>query len=144
MHGIEYTFDELYGAGTSSIDLTAGTTYYFVITNNSGSSHFVMETQRNDSGSYSSISPKNTSGSFTSLTNIAYSILGDYIASFVLPAGINTFLFTPSSNVIGSTLYFRGTGGIYLELYPGSFFLNWNQISETWNQVTSSWDQPIT
>jgi hypothetical protein len=143
MHGIEYNFDELYGAGTSSIDLTAGTTYYFVITNNSGSSYFTMETQRNNYGYYDNSSPKNTSGSFSSLTNIAYSILGDYISSFVLPSGINSFEFTPSSNVDGSTLYFRGTGGITLELYPGSYYLNWNQIHETWNEVTSSWEAQI-
>jgi hypothetical protein len=140
MHGIEYNFDELYGAGTSSIDLTAGTTYYFVITNNSGSSYFTMETQRNNYGYYDNSSPKNTSGSFSSLTNIAYSILGDYISSFVLPSGINSFEFTPSSNVDGSTLYFRGTGGITLELYH---YLNWNQIHETWNEVTSSWEAQI-
>ena len=144
MHGIEYTFDKLYGAGTSSIDLTAGTTYYFVITNNSGSSYFTMETKRNNYGYYDGSSPKNTLGSFTSLTNIAYSITEDYIASFVLPSGINSFEFTPSSNVDGSTLYFRGTGGIVLGLYPGSYYLNWNQINENWNEVTSSWEEPIT
>ena len=143
MHGIEYTFDKLYGAGTSSIDLTAGTTYYFVITNNSGSSYFTMETKRNNYGYYDSSSPKNTLGSFTSLTNIAYSITEDYIASFVLPSGINSFEFTPSSNVDGSTLYFRGTGGIFLGLNSGGFNGSWNQISSSWNEVTSAWEEPI-
>jgi hypothetical protein len=109
-----YTFDKLYGAGTASINLTAETPYTFNITNNSGSSYFVMETNVNQNGVFGSDSPKNTSGSYTSLTNISTNIIGDYIAGFALPQGTNSFVFTPSFNVTGSTLRLRGTGGITL------------------------------
>jgi hypothetical protein len=115
-----YTFDELYGAGTASINLTAETPYTFNITNNSGSSYFVMETNVNQNGVFGSDSPKNTSGSYTSLTNISTNIIGDYIAGFALPQGTNSFIFTPSSNVDGSTLRFRGTGGIILGIDGGT------------------------
>ena len=113
MSTFNYTFAELYGnqgEGTSSIDLTAGTPYTFTITNNSGSSYFTLETVRD----YDGITPQNTSGSYTSLTNIATSVISDYIAGFSLPQGTNEFIFTPSNNVSGSTLRFRGTGGIIL------------------------------
>lgn len=107
-----YTFDKLYGAGTASINLTAGTPYTFNITNNSGSSYFTMETVRN----YDGVTPQNTSGSYTSLTNIATSVISDYIAGFSLPTGTNSFVYTPASNVTGTTLKLRGTGGITLAL----------------------------
>jgi hypothetical protein len=111
-----YTFDKLYGAGTSSISLTAGTPYTFTLANNSGSSYFVMETNVNQNGVFGSNSPKNTSGSYTSLTNIASSVIGDYITGFALPTGVNSFIFTPTINVTGSSLRLRGTGGITLAI----------------------------
>ena len=108
-----YSFASLY-EGTSSIDLIKGTAYTFTITNNSGSSYFFMETPFNYQ--FDGSTPKNTSGSFSSLTNIADSNITDYIAGFVLPTGINSFRFTPATNVVGSTLRLRGTGGITLVL----------------------------
>jgi hypothetical protein len=108
-----YTFAKLYGTqgeGTSSIDLTAGTSYTFTITNNSGSSYFTLETVRN----YTGVTPRNTSGSYVSLNNIATSVISDYNAGFSLPTGINRFTFTPATNVTGSSLRLRGTGGITL------------------------------
>jgi hypothetical protein len=111
-----YTFSQLFGSqgeGTSSISLTAGTPYTFTLTNNSGSSYFVMETAQPNN---LSVVPKNTSGSYTSLTNIASSVIGDYITGFVLPTGTNSFIFTPAINVTGSLLRLRGTGGITLAL----------------------------
>jgi hypothetical protein len=116
----DYTFDKLFGyqgEGTSSIDLTAGTSYTFNITNNTGSSYFVMETAQQPN---LSVVPKNTSGSYTSLTNIASIVIGDYITGFALPTGTNSFVFTPSINVTGSTLRLRGTGGITLGITGGS------------------------
>jgi len=114
-----YTFNELYGAGTSSIDLTAGTPYTFTLTNNSGSSYFVMETVSNQNGVYGDSSPKNLSGSFTSITNIATAITSsNYVAGFSLLASTNGFTFTPTFNVTGSTLKLRGTGGITLGISP--------------------------
>ena len=112
-----YTFNELYGAGTSSIDLTAGTPYTFTLTNNSGSSYFAMETVSNQNGVYGDSSPKNLSGSFTSITNITTAITSsNYIAGFSLSTNINEFIFTPTFNVTGSTLKLRGTGNITLAL----------------------------
>ena len=114
-----YTFDKLFGyqgEGTSSIDLTAGTPYTFTITNNTGSSYFVMETAIPNTG----VVPKTTSGSYTSLTNIASSVISEYIAGFALPTGINSFIYTPATNVTGSFLRLRGTGGITLGISGGS------------------------
>lgn len=115
MPTVNYTFANLYGTqgeGTSSIDLTAGIPYTFTITNNSGSSDFTLETQRN----YVTDTPKNTSGSFTSQTNIATAVISDYIAGFSLPTGTCSFVFTPATNVTGTTLKLRGVGGITLAL----------------------------
>jgi hypothetical protein len=115
-----YTFDKLFGyqgEGTSSIDLTAGTPYTFTITNNTGSSYFVMETALFNGDN---VVPKTTSGSYTSLTNIASSVISEYIAGFALPTGINSFIYTPASNVTGSFLRLRGTGGITLGISGGS------------------------
>ena len=113
MPTVNYPYSTLY-EGTSSINLTKGTSYTFTITNNSGSSYFFMETPFNYL--FDSSTPKNTSGSFTSLTNIPEPITSDYIAGFVLPIGTNSFIFTPATNVTGTTLKFKGTGGIALAL----------------------------
>jgi len=115
MSTFNYSFDKLYGPGTTcSIDLVAGTTYTFDITNNSGSSHFVLETVKNVNGFYNSASPRNLSGSLTNFSNIAYHVADDYKAGFVLPTNANSFDFTPAINVAKETLLFRGTGGIIL------------------------------
>jgi hypothetical protein len=108
-----YSFASLY-EGTSSINLTKGTAYTFTITNNSGSSYFFMETPFNYQ--FDGSTPKNTSGSFSSLTNIADSNITNYIAGFVLPTSTNSFVFTPATNVTGTTLRLRGIGGITLAL----------------------------
>jgi hypothetical protein len=137
-----YSFASLY-EGTSSINLTKGTAYTFTITNNSGSSYFFLETPFNYQ--FDGSTPKNTSGSFSSLTNIAGSNITDYIAGFVLPTGVNSFIFTPSTDVNGATLKLRGIGGIYLDITDGSSSPSgsWNVVSQLWNNVTSSWEQPI-
>jgi hypothetical protein len=110
-----YTFANLFGTqgeGTSSINLTAGTPYTFTITNNSGSSYFVLETVIPNTGT----TPRNTSGSLASITNIASYNQSDYIMGFSLPTGTNSFVFTPATNVTGTTLRLRGVGGITLAL----------------------------
>jgi len=105
-----FTFDELYGAGVSSPNLTAGTPYTFTITNNPGSSYLILESipDIND------IKTPNTSGTYTSMVNIVSSVIGDYTAGFALSNGSCTFVFTPAINVVGTTLKLRGTGGISL------------------------------
>jgi hypothetical protein len=136
-----YTFNKLYGAGTSSIDLVNNASYTFTITNNSGSSYFVMETISN---SPNQLTPKNTSGSFSSLTNVSGLVISDYIAGFTLPQGISSFDFVPSIDVSGVTLKLRGTGGITLSIGDPVYVSgSWILISQLWNNVTSSWNQPI-
>jgi hypothetical protein len=117
MPSTSYTFTQLYGAGTSSIDLTAGTSYAFTINNNSGSSYFAMETTRNQNGFYDNQSPKNTLGTYASVINIStVNTSSNYISGFALPVGVNRFAFTPAFNVTGSSLKLRGTGGITLTI----------------------------
>ena len=140
-----YTFAQLYGAGTSSINLTAGTTYTFTITNNSGSSYFVMETRANSSSFYDTSSPKNISGSFTSLSNISNPVTSSYIAGFSLPQGTNSFNFTPAINITGTTLRLRGTGGIVLSINsggtppPSPVTTAWDLTSTIWSAESGLW-----
>jgi len=129
-----YPFDDLQGAGTGSQDLTAGTQYTFTITNNSGSSYFTMETPRNFDG----VTPRNLSGSITSASSGVVFNQSDYIAGFALPTGNNSFVFTPSTNVTGSTLKLRGTGGIYVVLGGSIEFI---MLVKTDNAGTSASDQ---
>ena len=113
MPTLNYSFEELWGnngEGTSSINLTAGTTYNFNITSSIGAGYLTLETVRN----YDGVTPKNTSGSYTALTNIASSVISDYIAGFSVPQGFSSFVYTPASNVVGSTLKLRGVGGVIL------------------------------
>jgi len=113
MPTLNYSFEELWGErgeGTSSINLTAGTTYNFLITSSIGAGYLTLETVRN----YDGVTPKNTSGSYTALTNIASSVISDYIAGFSVPQGFSSFVYTPASNVDGSTLKLRGVGGVIL------------------------------
>jgi hypothetical protein len=113
MPTLNYSFEELWGErgeGTSSINLTAGTTYNFLITSSIGAGYLTLETVRN----YDGVTPKNTSGSYTALTNIASSVISDYIAGFSVPQGFSSFVYTPASNVVGSTLRLRGVGGVIL------------------------------
>jgi hypothetical protein len=113
MPTLNYSFEELWGnngEGTSSISLTAGTDYNFLITSSIGTGYLTLETVRD----YDGVTPKNTSGSYTSVTNIASSVISDYIAGFSVPQGFSSFVYTPASNVVGSTLKLRGVGGVIL------------------------------
>ena len=134
-----YPFDDLQGAGTGSQDLTAGTQYTFNLTNNSGSSYFTMETPRNFDG----VTPRNLSGSIVSASSGVVFNQSDYIAGFALPTGTNSFVFIPSTNVTGSTLKLRGTGGIYVELTGsgGSVATEFILSVKTDNAGTSASDQ---
>jgi len=118
MPTVNYTFANLYGTqgeGTSSINLTAGIPYTFSIANDSGSSYFTMETPFNYQ--FNGSTPKNTSGSFTNTGSIVNPVISDYIVGFALPQTSSySFIFTPATNVVGSTLNLRGTGGITLSI----------------------------
>jgi hypothetical protein len=84
-----------------------------------GSNYFTMETVRD----YTGITPKNTSGSYFS-NAIPTRVNDDYIAGFSLKQDpYNSFTFTPATNVTGSTLMLRGTGGVTLTIFnPLSLF----------------------
>ena len=110
----EYNPPSLYGAGAVGEDLSGLKT--FVFNNPYASSYFTLETVRN----YDGVTPRNLSGSFTNFSNIAESVISDYVAGFVLPTSTNSFDFTPANNVVKETLMFRGTGGIILGLSTGS------------------------
>ena len=117
-----YTAAQLYGnngEGTSSINLSASVQYLFSIDSTSGSSYFTMETVRD----YTGTTPRNTSGSYFS-NAIPTRVNDDYIAGFSLKATpYNSFTFTPATNVTGSTLMLRGTGGGGLSIFnPLSLF----------------------
>lgn len=108
-----YTSAQLDGTGSLAPNLTKGTTYTFSIDNPINSAYFTLETTRNTQGIYDSSSPKNISGSFASTFNLVQS---DYIASVALISGSNSFTFTPATNVVGTTLYMKGTGNITLTI----------------------------
>jgi len=114
-----YTFAQLFGnqgEGTSSISLTSGTAYTFGITSSLDAGYLTLETVRD----YDNTSPRNTSGSFSASINIASSVISDYIAGFSVPQGNSSFIFTPATNVVGSTLKLRGVGGVVLGVSYGS------------------------
>ncbi len=122
MASTTYTAAQLYGTqggGTSSINLSSSVQYLFSIDSTSGSSYFTMETVRD----YVGTTPRNTSGSY--FTNgVANRVISDYIAGFsTTTSPYNSFTFTPATNVTGSTLMLRGTGGVSLTIFnPLSLF----------------------
>jgi hypothetical protein len=122
MASTTYTAAQLYGnngEGTSSINLSASVQYLFTVDSTLGSNYFTMETVRD----YTGITPKNTSGSYFS-NAIPTRVNDDYIAGFSLKTSpYNSFTFTPATNVTGSTLMLRGTGGVTLSIFnPLSLF----------------------
>lgn len=141
MPTLNYSFEQLWGnngEGTSSINLTAGTAYTFPITSSLGAGYLTLETVRN----YDGVTPKNTSGSYTSVTNIATSVISDYIAGFSVPQGNSSFTFTPATNVTGSTLKLRGVGGVILGSGSGApipTYLQSYQSSYTSGSNTVNW-----
>jgi len=116
MASTTYTAAQLYGTngeGTSSINLTAGVQYLFTVDSTSGSNYFTMETVQN----YTGTTPKNTSGSYFS-NAIPTRVNSDYITGFALKTSpYNSFTFTPATNVTGSSLKLRGTGGVTLTIF---------------------------
>ena len=112
-----YTYNQLYGSGSLSQNLTAATTYQFSFSNPSGSSYFVMETARNANSFYTSSSPNNIDGVFAISSSMNFST-SSYIAGFEIPSGVSAFDFTPTNNVTGTTLYLRGSGMYSLTITP--------------------------
>jgi hypothetical protein len=122
MASTTYTAAQLYGnngEGTSSINLSASVQYVFSIDSSLGSAYFTMETVRD----YVGVTPKNTSGSYVTV-GVANKVISDYIAGFsTTQSPYNSFVFTPATNITGSTLKLRGTGGVTLSIFnPLSLF----------------------
>jgi hypothetical protein len=114
-----YTYQQLYGSGSLSGDLTAATTYTFAFTNPSESAYFFMETIPTSSGFYDSNSPQNTVGTYLVSASISQSLVtSSYIMGIVVPDGNSSFEFTPTNNVVGVELYLRGTGMYSLSVTP--------------------------
>ena len=92
-------------------DITAGTATTWSLSNDLNvDSYFTLETVRNADGFYGTSEKKNTSGSFTLGSGLQTLIQSDYIASVVVNPGGGELRFTPAIDIIGSTLYLRGTG----------------------------------
>lgn len=106
-----YTSTQLKGSGILSENLSGLKTFTF--TNPSYSSYFIMETVRGDNGFYSFDAPANCDGVYVVPTSI-YKVSSPYISVFVIPPGGSSFTFTPTTSVVGTTLYLRGTGEISL------------------------------
>ncbi len=92
-------------------DLTAGTPVTYSIENPlQASSYFVLETVSNANGIYDSNSPKNLQGTFTLGAGIIDVISDDYKAGIIVAPGGGDLVFTPTNNVIASTLLLKGMG----------------------------------
>lgn len=99
------------GMVTQSVNANAGDTVNYIITGSGKwESYLTLETVRNSSGSYDATSPKNTSGSFTLGTGVYGLIQTDHMASVIVTGGGGTLTFVPANNIVGSTLFIRGTG----------------------------------
>ena len=112
-----YNSNQLYGAGAPIESLTSGSTYTFAITSSaSGSTYFTLETVRNSIGFYDSTTPTTAVGTFGSLTNVTGLVSSSYVFSVIVNQGGGSFTFTPSTNIVVSGSFLRGTGGISLNI----------------------------
>ena len=102
-----YTSAQLKGSGSIGEDLSGLKTFTF--NNPSGSSYFTLETIRTSSGFYDVNSPSNCEGTYVVSSSMTL-VSSPYIASVVVPEGVSSFTYTPTSPVTGTTYYLRGTG----------------------------------
>ena len=102
-----YTSDQLYGTGSLTEVLTGTKTFTF--TNPSGSSYFVLETIPNSIGVYDNTSPKNAVGTYVG-AELYGLVTSSFIFGTVVPGGVTSFTFAPTTTVAVSTAYLRGTG----------------------------------
>jgi hypothetical protein len=123
-------------ASTQIVKFDANVPYVFRLPSNySGSTYFVLETIRNINQVYDSASPK------TFQTPIIFPIYetvdmikSDYITSFVLGTGDNRFVLYPIADILGNTVYLRGTGDVALTVEKTEL------ESGLWNTTTTDWD----
>ena len=131
---MQYTADELYGAGTPIKNiLLAGGDYTFTIyrppnttgksTSLSGSGYFTYETVRDANGFYSSTIDPLALGSQVSISGSNSLITSSYIFSYELNTNSNTpntssFIFTPDNDVLTGNVMFRATGDYDMYVSP--------------------------
>jgi hypothetical protein len=108
-----YTYTQLYGSGSIGENLVG--LKLFTFTNPSGSSYFTMETIVTSTGFYEATSPKNFIGTYVVSQSMGQ-VTSSYISSVVVQPGISSFKFTPTTPVVGTTYYLRGTGGYSLQI----------------------------
>jgi hypothetical protein len=101
-----YTYQQLYGTGSIGENLSGLKTFTF--TNPSGSSYFTIETITTSSV-YTSNSPRNCEGTYSVSSSMGL-VTSSYISSVVVQPGISSFTFTPTTPVVGTTYYLKGTG----------------------------------
>ena len=113
-----YSQEQLYGAGTPIEVLSGGTCTFTFTSENTASSYFTMETKRNSDGYYNSSSPTNAIGTYGPFYDLSGDTLitSSFIASIVVPPGVSSFEFTPSSTINISSSFLRGTGNFTLQI----------------------------
>jgi hypothetical protein len=111
----EYTSEQLYGPGCPCEELSGNTTFS-ITSSNDQVAYFTMETVRNGIGFYDSSSATNALGVYSNLVNVTTLITSSYIASLVVGVGGGSFDFEPTDTIALSGSFFRGTGGISLNI----------------------------
>jgi hypothetical protein len=107
-----YTAGQLYGTGSLGENISTLKTFTF---NNSGSSaYFTLETIPNATGSYVG-TPTNARGSWIVSASMGF-ISSSYVASVVVPPGISSLTFNPTSAITGTTYRLKGTGNYTLNI----------------------------
>jgi len=110
-----YTANQLYGAGTPCGEISGNTTFS-ITSSNDQVAYFTMETVRNGIGFYDSSSATNALGTYSNLVNVTTLITSSYITSLVVGVGGGSFDFEPNETIALSGSFFRGTGGISLNV----------------------------
>jgi len=107
-----YTADQLYGIGSIGENISVLKTFTF---NNSGSSaYFTLETIPNNTGSFIG-TPTNAIGSWVVSSSMGF-VSSSYVASVVVPPGISSLTFNPTSAITGTTYRLKGTGNYTLTI----------------------------
>jgi len=110
-----YTAAQLSGTGSIGEDFSGLKTFTFTNLGNT-TNYFTIETIPNSSGFYvSGSSPRNTEGTWVVSASMGF-VSSSYIASVVVPVGVSSLTFNPTSAVVGTTYYLKGTGNLSLTI----------------------------
>ena len=140
----EYTSEQLYGPGCPCEELSGNTTFS-ITSSNDQVAYFTMETVRNGIGFYDSSSATNALGVYSNLVNVTTLITSSYIASLVVGVGGGSFDFEPTDTIALSGSFFRGTGGISLNIASESIpFIASEIVNADGATITSTNIGPLT